>query len=853
MTGDPTLVSLDYLHWVSLAGDFTLLPAGLLFTLFLWRRRGEISEEFRSSWRTLLVATLVMNLGFFLNLAVYLVPRPVPGEMGVAVALSILQYTAFLLTIALFLAGIRQWYPLVLAVQREANKQAAFYRKLVNEANSVFLRWDTQGRVLSINPYGEKLFGYSGGELVGRNVVGSIVPERDTRGQDLRAMIRAIERHPDHFHHNENENMTRDGRWLWLAWRNTFVAEGLDGRPEILSVGVDITDRKRAEDALHALATASQLPGEEGIFERTVKQLAWAYGVKYAFIGTFVDETRSSIRIESFWDGERIGQGKVYAIRGTPCADVLRGRIDHVERDVARKYPQDRVLQELGVESYYGAPLRDTGNTPIGILAIMDTRPLELPRWNRYLINVFAERIAGELLRRCAEENIYRLAHYDTLTGLPNRLLFQDRLEQALAQARRNGSFLALLFIDLDHFKHVNDTLGHAGGDILLREVAGRIGSLLRKSDTVARLGGDEFTVLMTGFHSDAELVRITTAMSREVIQILAEPFRIDGTDVHISASVGITCFPTDGSNLDYLVRNADLAMYKAKERGRNCYEFYRPELNELAERRSRLETELRRALDNDELRLAYQPIVDVVSGRVAGFEALVRWNHPAIGQIPPGEFIEMAEYNGLVVPIGEWVIRQVCRQLAHWDRDGVPVPLVSINISLRQLQRGGLIELLEQCVTDAGTRCQRLMLEITESVLMHEPEKTLPLLETLRARGYRLAMDDFGTGYSSFGQLRQMPVRTLKIDRSFVEDLDHDENSRSIVSAIIGMGQGLGLEVIAEGVETGAQKRFLAERQCNLMQGYHFSHPLTAEQCPEYAQRAASGELPWQRGGPAL
>ena len=855
MDGAAQQVPPDLLGAVSVSGDMLLFPAGLLFSYFLWRERHRIALEFRSSWRWLFLASLVMCLGFALNvLGDFLPPAVGQSVSPAAMVVTVGKYGAFLLAIGFFFSGVRQWYPLLLSVQQEARAQASFYRKLVQEANSVFLRWDTDGRVLSINPYGEKLFGYSEAELKGRHVVGTIVRERDAQGYDLKKMIQAIQEAPEEFHHNENENVARDGRLLWIAWRNTYIADGLNGNPELLSVGLDITDRKRVEEALHALAsTTSQLSGEGNVLEQTVRHLARAYGVKYAFFGTFTDRSRRRVRIEALWDGNEIVQGEVYDIRGTPCADVLAGKLDLVERGVVERYPHDRTLREWGIESYFGAPLRDPQQNVIGIIAIMDTRPLELPRWNRYLLDVFGSRIGGELERRSAEENIYQLAHYDTLTGLPNRLLFHDRLEQALVHAQRNHQFLALLFIDLDRFKHVNDTLGHAGGDILLREVAERIKALLRRSDTVARLGGDEFTILLTDFDSEAEMVRTATELSRELIQVMGDPFRIDGSDVYISASIGITCFPADGSNIDYLVRNADLAMYKAKEHGRNCFEFYRPELNELAERRSRMEAELRAALNSDELYLSYQPIIDVALGRVKGFEALIRWRHPEQGQMRPGEFVEIAEYNGLIVPIGEWVIDSVCRQLAEWAEEGAVMPMVSMNISLRQLQRGRLKQVLEEKRREYGISPRQLVLEITESTLMHEPDKTLPLLEELKSLGYAMAMDDFGTGYSSFGQLRQMPVRTLKIDRSFVEDIDHDENSRSIVSAIVGMGQGLGLEVIAEGVETRGQAEFLMEHGCTLMQGYHFSRPLGPEQCRDFVAQVEARRPAWQQEVPAL
>ena len=834
---------------VTLVGSVLLLLAGILFSYFLWRRRNRVAEKFLASWQRLLIGSLLMNLGFTLNLLSF-VPELARWQVIGPTSLSMtIKYACYLSAIGFLFSGIRQWYPLILSVQQKALAQASFYRRLTQEANSIFLRWNRHGRILSINPYGERLFGYREGELKGRSVIGTIVPKRDSRGQDLEAMIRAIRENPDDFHHNENENITKDGRSLWIAWRNTLIEEGPDGEPEVLSVGVDITERKRVEDALHALASATDQGEGGGILEETIKHLAWAYGVRYAFYGTFVDDTREQMKVHAMWNGESIVSGHVYTLEGTPCADVLSGKVDLIEKGVADRYPTDTVLREWGVESYYGMPLRDPQGSVIGIIGIMDVRPMELARWNRYLLKVFGSRIGGELQRRCAEENIYQLAHYDTLTGLPNRLLFQDRLEQALVHAQRNNQYVALLFIDLDRFKHVNDTLGHAGGDILLRLVAGRLTGLLRRSDTVSRLGGDEFTVLMTDFDSEAQMIKATTELSLRLIETIAEPFHIHGADMFISASIGITCYPTDGVNIDYLVRNADLAMYKAKERGRNCFEFYRPELNELAERRSRLEAELRSALTRKELRLHYQPIVDLAEGEVVVFEALVRWQHPDRGLVLPGEFIGLAEENGLILPIGAWVIEESCRQLHAWAEAGLPAQRLSINLSLRQLERGVLLGQLQKFTRRYGVRPQQLIFEITESTLMHDPERTLPLLEELEAHGYALAMDDFGTGYSSFGQLRQLPVKTLKIDRSFIQGLSEGSSNAKIVTAILGMGDGLGLEVVAEGVETPEQQAFLQQHGCRLMQGYHLGPPMEAEACIDYL----ANDHPWQESLPAL
>ena len=841
---------LENVREVVLVGDLLLLPAGLLFSYALWRRRRQIADEFLPSWKTIFLATLVTNFGFLLNLSAHVTEFAGWRLEGVTAFASALKYGAYISGITLFFHGVRQWYPMILSVQQDAMAQASLYRKLVQEANSVFLRWGRDGRIISINPYGERLFGYTEEELKGRPVIGTLVRERDARGQDLVAMIEAIRERPDAFHLNENENVTRDGRSLWIAWRNTYIEEGLDGEPELLSVGVDITDRRRVEEALHVLAsTADPLPGDTSVLERTIKHLALAYDVQYAFYGTFVEDSREEIEIQALWDGERITRGAVYELEGTPCADVIEGRSDMIREGVETRYPHDGMLREWGIESYFGARLTDLHNRAIGLIVIMDTRPLELPSWKHHLLKVFAARIGGELQRRCAEEDIHRLAHYDVLTGLPNRLLFHDRLEQAVVHAQRNDQCLALLFIDLDRFKHVNDTLGHAGGDLLLCEVANRLSVLLRRADTVARLGGDEFTILMTDFHSEKVMLKVSAELSRRIIETLSEPFLIENAEMFISASIGITCFPADGMSTDHLVRNADLAMYKAKEQGRNCFEFYRPEFNEAAERRSRLELELRAGIRRGEMRLYFQPIVDVEKRAVVGLEGLVRWQHPRRGLVLPDEFVELAEENGMMSPLGEWVIDAACRQLGAWNRAGREVGWLSINLSLRQLTRGRLLEVLEGARKRHGVAVGQLVLEITETTFMSEPEHTLPLLRAFREQGYTMALDDFGTGHSSFRQLWKLPVSILKIDRGFIEGLERDPGKCSIVAAMIGMGHNLGLEVVAEGVETREQVQILLEHGCRIMQGHHFAHAMKADACTTYL----ASHQAWQESFPAL
>jgi diguanylate cyclase (GGDEF)-like protein/PAS domain S-box-containing protein len=836
---------------INLVANVVLVLVAMLCAGLLLRKTPAISREYKSSWLNVSYGMLCANAGLALNLT-----RDFPSLssfylLGPTEPNLLLKTIFYLLALVLVFNGVRQWYPLILSVQRNSQRTARLYRKLVEEANSIFLRWDGNGKIISINRFGEELFGYTKAELTGKQVVGTLVEEKDSRGVDLEKLISDIRHNPDAYKHVENENITRDGRRVWIAWRNAYIEAGHDGKPELLSIGVDMTERKRVENALYALASSiSYTQEKKDMLRDTMRHLAEVYASKYAFYAVYADETKESMRILALWDGETLNGEDIYRLDDTPCRDILAGKLEVVEQGLMERYPQDKVLLEWGVESYFGTILKDSNSNVIGIIAVMDVRPMFLPDWSKAILHVFAERISGELERRSAEENIYRLAHYDVLTKLPNRLLFHDRLEQAIAHAARNNQYVALLFLDLDRFKHVNDSIGHAGGDVLLNEVAMRLKSCVRESDTVARTGGDEFIVLLSDFGAEKQLLQATSELSENLVQIIAQPFYIDSMEFYVSVSIGITVYPQDGTNIDYLVRNADIAMYHAKDKGRNRYEYYHAHMNEIAEKRSRMESELRTAIFRGQLILHFQPVVDVSTGEVVWFEALLRWQHPKLGLVMPDEFMGLAEETGLIVPIGEWVIDQVCQQLQDWQRKGVAINALAVNLSMRQLERTGLIAALDKTASDYEIDPSQIILEITESMLMQEPERTVPLLKVLSERGYKLAMDDFGTGYSSFGQLSNMDVDSLKIDRSFVAQLEQEGNIACIVPAIIGMAREMNIRVIAEGVETSAQVAFLRQHGCYLMQGFYFGFPMDAHECEQYMQ---THKHAWQNAVTAL
>lgn len=429
----------------------------------------------------------------------------------------------------------------------------------------------------------------------------------------------------------------------------------------------------------------------------------------------------------------------------------------------------------------------------------------------------------------CAQ--IEALAYNDWLTGLPNRSQFFDRLIVALSQAERFKHRVAVLFFDIDRFKSVNDSLGHSAGDALLKAVSNRLRESLRLGDTIARFGGDEFTILLPRLDQLDE----AEAVARKVMQLVSVPIAIAGRELVITASIGISVYPDDAVDAESLVRNADVAMYRSKQQGRNTYQLYTPGMTVGSLTQLDLEQRLRRAAEQNELELHYQPQVDLRDESLLGFEALLRWNHPTLGLLPPDHFIPIAELSGAIVPIGEWVLNEACRQVRRWQREYGRDLTVAVNLSPRQFARGELLRSVAAALETSGLAPEFLELEITETNAMSEPRQTVEILTALRDLGVRVAIDDFGTGYSSFTYLQRFPIHTLKLDRSFVHDVEGDRGA--IADAIISMGHTLGLKVVAEGVETEVQLDFLRSRGCDSVQGHHYARPLTAAEAAAFLE----------------
>lgn len=437
--------------------------------------------------------------------------------------------------------------------------------------------------------------------------------------------------------------------------------------------------------------------------------------------------------------------------------------------------------------------------------------------------------------RKQKEERIQYLANYDVLTGLPNRNLLNDRLVQALSFSRSTGNKAAVLFIDLDHFKNINDTLGHVVGDALLEEVAKRLQSCLRPTDTIARQGGDEFVAIMPGIVRESD----AAVAAENIILAMDEPFRVEGNSLTITPSIGVSIFPDDSEKPTVLMRNADMAMYRAKESGRNTFQFFTPEMNQQAQERLHLEMYLRQAISRNELTLHYQPQVNAGTGETISFEALLRWNSAELGAVSPARFIPVAEETGLILEIGAWVLREACQQLQRWREQGYALVPVGVNVSARQFRQADWVETVQRSLSDASVESNYLELELTETMLMEFGTQVAETMARLRQLGIRLALDDFGVGYSSLTRLKQFPLDRLKIDQAFVRDIGKGADSDALVSAIAAMGHALNLRVMAEGVETEAQLAYLRGLHCEEMQGYYFSRPIPAQECENFLRKA--------------
>ncbi|MGE5525971.1 MAG: PAS domain S-box protein [Rhodospirillaceae bacterium] len=668
------------------------------------------------------------------------------------------------------------------------------YRAIFDNAAVGITQVRLDGVLVDVNDKFCKMLGYTRQELDGKSIR-DITPAEDYgtgasfRQRILKGEVAAIA--------GEKRLIRKDGSVMWVRRTMSVVRDNVGAPVFVISVVEDVSERKRAEEALtlsEQILRATFSQAGVGILFSTPDLRILQVNDKYCELLGYTREELLGMTIADINTAEDIEL--VIANRDR----LMRGEINHAirERQLLRK---DGTLTWV---EHFTSLVRDLhGNPQHFVTVAQDIRE-----------------------RKAAEGELKRLAHYDALTGLPNRMLFYRRLEAELAHALANESTTAVLFVDIDRFKYVNDTMGHAAGDKLLKLVGNRLSQAVRRHDTVGRLGGDEFAVVAAGLKQASDARRV----AQKIIAAFNDPIEVDGMQLYVTASVGITLCPADSTDPDVLIRNADAAMYRAKDLGRNTYEFYAPDINVHAHAMITLGNELRQALERGEFLLHYQPKVRLATGELTGFEALLRWQRGDGTLLMPGEFVQVLEETGLIVPVGKWVIEAACRQLVAWQAANVNAVPIAVNLSPRQFRAAQLVATVREILDRHGVPPHLLQLEITESLLADRSE-AVQSVQALTEAGISIAIDDFGTGYSNLASLKRFAVDTVKIDHSFVRDIDTDDDDAAIVRAIVNMAHSLNLAVVAEGVENDAQLEFLRQCRCDEMQGYYVAHPAPAEE----------------------
>jgi diguanylate cyclase (GGDEF)-like protein/PAS domain S-box-containing protein len=755
----------------------------------------------------------------------YLLPFCIPGSTSRAVLVLGLSprlpfdgaYERFCSLVGTRVAGIIQRAALHLeSIERtKASEQqaAALAEKaaLVDLAQDAIVVKDVDGRVLFWNHGAEVLYGWSQQDMVGQDVLALLKSELPEPLEALTAKI-----HTQGYWEGEVTHYRRNGTPL-IVHNRTALLRGADGKPHRhLTINHDITALKQAESSLRLLT----------------ERLSLATAI--ANIGVWEwDLATNTIA----WDAT------MFAIYGmAPVARVL------YEKWAAAVHPEDlprvedalhRAVGEKGKSSGEFRIIRPDGS--VREVSVVRSSVLDefggVSRVVGVSIDVTERKQAEDALRR-SEAAMTHSAEHDFLTGLPNRMLMNDRINQAIIAAQRHGKKVSVLFLDLDGFKHINDSLGHSIGDKLLQSIANRLVTCIRASDTVSRQGGDEFIVLL----SEVDPPEDTAVAARRLLKETAKEYSIEGHSLHVTVSIGVSVYPDDGLDAETLIKNADTAMYQVKENGRRGFQFFKPAMHARTVERQSIEENLRRALERQEFALHYQPRIDLKTGEITGAEALLRWTHPTRGPIPPAQFIPVAEDSGLILPIGKWVLREACRQGRVWIDAGLTLRSVAVNISAVEFRSNDFLQDVFAILEETGLHPNLLELELTESVLMKHAAATEFVLKTLRARGISLALDDFGTGYSSLSYLRKFPFDALKIDKSFVREVTTTSGQKTIIIAIINMGRSLNLRVVAEGVETMEEVAFLKAHECHEGQGYYFSRPVLPEQFAKLLENATPG-----------
>jgi len=714
--------------------------------------------------------------------------------------------------------------------RRQAEDKLRWLSRAVEQSPSAVYITDTQGRIEYVNPKFTQVTGYAAQEVIGQTprVLASGLTSRATYEKLWQTIAAGDE------WRGEMQNRKKSGALYWAAESLSAIKNSSGTITHYVAVEEDITERKLAEAVLR---------GEKRILDRVAR--GDTLEDVLTDVAALLEENMRDARVAILLSDESERLLTVVAaphlvekhralmvdlpvtIGHTPCGEAaVCGTAVIADFAGDAKWSQFKsVAAEIGVRGCWSTPILSAQRRLLGTFAIFSTANRDRDAHDRELVERFTHLTGIAIERKRTETRLSYLAHYDGVTGVANRALFVEHLRLAMVHAERHGRMVGVLFLDLDRFKTINDTLGHEVGDMLLKIVATRLQSAVRAGDTVARLAGDEFTIALAGLRDADEAGRVT----RRIQETFSKPIDLQGNRLVVAASIGVALYPSDDLSIDGLLKHADAAMYRAKDNGGNNFQFYSADMETRARERLALELNLRKAIENNEFVLHYQPQVEVNSGRIVGVEALLRWQQPERGLVPPAEFIPIAEESGLIVQIGEWVLRTACRQQCAWRAAGYDVRM-AVNLSARQFERDDLASSVRNLLRETGMDPAALELELTESMLVKNPEKAIATLDALDQMGIGLGIDDFGTGYSSLGYLKRFPLDTLKIDRSFVRDLPHNADDRVIADAIIGLARSLGMEVVAEGVETVEQLEFLGRHGCNMIQGYLYSRPLPAE-----------------------
>ncbi|OQY18170.1 MAG: hypothetical protein B6I36_07570 [Desulfobacteraceae bacterium 4572_35.1] len=725
-----------------------------------------------------------------------------------------------------------------LAGEARRQEELYFLQSLLDAIpNPVFYK-DVTGKYLGCNKSYETLSGISRDNLVDRNANELIPKERAAAAIVEDEKVFATKKATTY----ASEVVCADGTSLNVLYNKAPFFDSSGEIGGLVGTIQDVTSLKEMESAIQGLIESTVGYTGAECYHRIASALCHWFDADCAIVAQLLGDGTLSL-LAKVKDGVLITREPL-CMKGTPCEKVITDGACLFEDGLQEHFPDNALVNELEAQGYAGMPVHSHTGEIIGVLSVLSRQPIKRMERAEDVLTIMASRVSAELEREQSEQRLREnethlefLAYHDVLTELPNRQLFRDRLQHAISRASLSGSQVAVLFLDLDRFKKINDSLGHELGDQLLCEVANRLKRCAGDVDTVARLSGDEFAIIVDHVVGVENVIVIV----EQIRKALSDVITIEDYKLFVTASIGVSLYPRDGETVVALLKGADAAMFEAKDLGRDNYRFYTAGLNERAGELLMLESALREAVELNRLVVYYQPQVDMINNTVVGLEALVRWIHPEQGIISPADFIPLAEETGLIVPLGEWVLHQACVQGREWQRNGYPKLNISVNMSARQFGQKNIVDVVKNILEKTGFSAEYLDLEITESVLMNDVDGAIDTMSKLQQLGVRLSIDDFGTGFSSLAYLKRFPIDTLKIDQSFVRDIVSNSNDAAIATTIVDLARNMNLGVIAEGVEHEEQRDYLQSHGCRLGQGYLFSKPLPPDAIEKKLKRAIS------------